>query len=152
MTGALLFFPVKLSNQIFPGIVNSAEIINTFPIVNYALGIFLMTYLLLLLPAHAGLFYNFYGRKSFSPKIQKTLEIYTNFFGIIIWRVFSVDVVNFYVNVYTKNGTERKLISRYEKMGSRFNHVGESITITSIFTALKYYSSNNSIFRTHCNK
>src|SRR5262249_2201507 len=55
----------------------------------------LCTYLALLPLAHLGLFYNFYGRRSFPQLLQRCLEIYTNFFGIIIWRVFSVDLVNF---------------------------------------------------------
>ena len=76
------------------------------------------------------------------------LERYTNLFGMIIWRVFSVDLVNFFIRVWRepREGGERVPVSR---LGSwpRFNHVGEMICLTSLFTTLKYYPSNDAIFR-----
>lgn len=109
----------------------------------------LLCYLVLMPLAHAGLFYNFYGKKQLWPIFQYTLERFTNFFGIIIWRVFSVDVVNFFILIFRKEqkSGKRILVSRYGRKDSlRFNHVGESITITSLFTTLKYYASNKSLF------
>ena len=64
-------------------------------------------YLALLPLAHAGLFYNFYGRKSLPAVLQRALEAYTNFFGIIIWRVFSPDHTNFCVMVYRESPENR---------------------------------------------
>lgn len=110
----------------------------------------LVAYLFLLPLAHAGLFYNFYARQSLPQLLQRLHETYTNFFGIIIWRVFSVDVVNFFPRIHreTRNGARRTLVSRYGLRGGfRYDHVGESITVTSLFTTLKYYPSNNEIFR-----
>jgi hypothetical protein len=106
---------------------------------------------LILLPlAHAGLSLNFYGRRHLPRRLQRVLEAYTNLFGLIIWRVFSVDVVNFYIVIHRqKRGTpaSRALVSRYGwRGGFRFSHVGESIAITSLFTTLKYYPSNARIF------
>jgi hypothetical protein len=128
--------------------------------VNTALGIALWAYLILLPLAHAGLFYNFYGRKRLPAPLQSALETYTNFFGIIIWRVFSVDHTNFFVRIYRRRRDdgargERSLVSAYGLGGPpsslaqrvRYNHVGESITITSLFTTLKYYPGNDRIFR-----
>ncbi len=109
----------------------------------------LLCYLILMPLAHAGLFYNFYGKKRLRPIFQFALERFTNFFGIIIWRVFSVDVVNFFILIFRKDqkSGKRILISRYGRRNSlRFNHVAESITITSLFTTLKYYASNKSLF------
>ena len=117
---------------------------------NVALAILLWGYLFLLPIAHAGLFYNFYGRRRLPRILQRALEIYTNFFGIIIWRVFSVDVVNFFVLIYrrARGSAERVLLSRYGLRGGlRYSHVGESITVTSLFTTLKYYASNAELFR-----
>lgn len=115
------------------------------PWANIVLAPILWAYLILLPLVHLGLFYNFYWKKSLPNLFQAALEKYTNFFGIIIWRVFSVDIVNFFILVYRckKNSTERTLVSHYGWQGGlRYNHVAESIAITSLFTTLKYYSSN----------
>jgi hypothetical protein len=118
------------------------------PIVNVLLAASLWTYLVLLPFAHAGLYFNFYGRRSLPAPLQRILERYTNLFGLIIWRVFSVDLVNFFIRAWRepRDGGERTLVAR---LGSwpRFNHVGEMICLTSLFTTLKYYPSNNAIFR-----
>ena len=114
---------------------------------NALLGAALWMYLVALPLAHAGLYYNFYARRSFVAPLQRLLERYTNLFGIIIWRVFSVDLVNFFIHVgrEPRSGGARTLIGQ---LGSwpRFNHVGEMICLTSLFTTLKYYPSNDSIF------
>ncbi len=114
----------------------------------WAVGCFLTAYLILLPLSHAGLFYNFYSGKAFWTPLQGALEAWTNAFGIIIWRVFSFDHTSFYVNVYRQEADgSRTLLSNYDTVGSRFNHVGECITVTSLFTTLKYYPSNNEIFQ-----
>ena len=119
-----------------------------FAIVNTVLRGALIGYLVLLPLAHAGLYYNFYGRRTLPKPIQRFLERYTNLFGMIIWRVFSVDVVNFFIRVQAepRAGGERTLIGRLDKW-PRFNHVGEMICLTSLFTTLKYYPSNDALFR-----
>jgi len=67
-----------------------------------------------------------------------------------MWRVFTIDLINFFPNVYDQPrvGGERRLISRYGwRAGSaRYSHVGESITLTCLFTTLKYYPSNHGLF------
>jgi hypothetical protein len=108
----------------------------------------LWAYLTLLPFAHVGLYYNFYGRRALPRPLQCVLDKYTNFFGIIIWRVFSVDHVSFFPLVYTATRFtgERALISRYEDWTGRFTHVGEAICLTSLFTTLKYYPDNPALF------
>jgi hypothetical protein len=117
-------------------------------LVNRVLEVALWVYLALLPLAHAGLYFNFYARQRLPHLLQRGLERYTNLFGIIIWRVFSVDLVNFYVRVQAepRGGGERRLVGQ---LGTwpRFNHVGEMICLTSVFTTLKYYPSNADIFR-----
>lgn len=106
-----------------------------------------------LLPIVKGMmYYNFYARKRFGRLIQWTLDTYTNFFGIIIWRVFSVDVINFFVNVYVQNPDGGRIL--YSRPGKpewrtrfRYTHVGEFICFTSLFTTLKYYPSQQAIFK-----
>ena len=106
-------------------------------VANGALGIALWTYLFALPIAHAGLYYNFYARRSLPAAAQQLLDRYTNFFGIIIWRVFSVDLVNFFIRLTRepKDGGARTIVG---PIGSwpRFNHVGEMICLTSLFTTL----------------
>lgn len=115
---------------------------------NATLGGGLWAYLVLLPFAHAGLYYNFYARRSLPAPVQWLLVRYTNLFGIIIWRVFSVDLVNFFIRVWRepRSGGARSPVGT---LGSwpRFNHVGEMICLTSLFTTLKYYPSNNALFR-----
>jgi hypothetical protein len=117
-------------------------------IVNSILHVSLWAYLVLLPFAHAGLYYNFYARRSLPRPLQRALDRYTNFFGLIIWRVFSVDLVNFFIRLWRepREGGDRVPVSR---LGAwpRFNHVGEMICLTSLFTSLKYYPSNDAIFR-----
>ena len=103
-------------------------------------------YLILLPFADAGLYYNFYARRALPVPLQMALERYTNCFGIILWRVFSVDLVNFFIRMSRVRGEERIPIG---PLGAwpRFNHVGEMICLTSLFTTLKYYPSNNQLFQ-----
>lgn len=116
---------------------------------NIALAVWLWSYLALLPLAHAGLFFNFYGRRRLPGLIQVVLEKYTNFYGIIIWRVFSVDHTNFFIRIYRElKGTgERQLLTKWDLSGGfRYSNVGEAITVTTLFTTLKYYPSNSAIF------
>jgi hypothetical protein len=120
-------------------------------LINRVLAGALWAYLVLLPLTHAGLFYNFYARKSLVRPLQRALEIYTNFFGIIIWRVFSADHTCFFIRIYERprEGGERSLISNYNLTGGhgfRFFHVGESIVVTTLFTTLKYYPTNSQLF------
>ncbi len=121
-----------------------------WPKINALLAVMLWSYLVLLPLAYGGLFYNFYVRSRLPEVLQWALDFYTSFFGIIIWRVFSVDIVNFFILIYhqPRTGGDRTLVSRYGLPGSlRYSHVCESVTITNIFTTLKYHPSNPDLFR-----
>lgn len=112
---------------------------------NTAISVFLWGYLIMLPLAYGFMYYNFLRRKRLPKIIQVVMERYTNFFGMIIWRVFSVDIVNFFVNIYLQDRTT----SAREKYNDwlRFWHVGEFITLASLFTTLKYYPSNFDLFK-----
>jgi hypothetical protein len=119
----------------------------SIPWLNEAVEAFLIGYLVLLPLVHAGLFYNFYARRRLPGLAQRVLERYTNFFGIIIWRVFSVDHLNFFVRIYEERAGVQRLISRYGSTRAlRYSHVAESIAVTTVFTTLKYYASNPTLF------
>jgi hypothetical protein len=154
MTAALLFTfeggqVARLIDQVADP-VSHVTASATWPPASTIMTAALWAYLVLLPLAHAGLFYNFYSRRRLPGLLQPLLERYTAMFGLIIWRVFSVDVVNFYIVIHREqNGTGRRvLVSRYGwRGGLRYSHVAESITVTSLFTTLKYYPSNGAMFR-----
>jgi hypothetical protein len=110
----------------------------------------LWTYVILLPFVRAGLFYNQLAHKALPRPIQAALDGYANLFGLIIWRVFSADIVNFFVRVWEqpRDGKTRRLVSDYEGLTGlrRFRQVAECIVITSVFTTLKYYPSNRALF------
>lgn len=113
------------------------------------LAVALWGYVALIPVAHAGLFHNFYARARLPEPLQRLLERYTNAFGITIWRVFSVDHLNFFVRIYQQRrvNCRRTLLSRYGSWRSwRFSHVAECIVVTTVFTTLKYYASNPAMF------
>lgn len=112
---------------------------------NTAVSVFLWAYLIMLPLAYGFMYYNFLGRKRLPKVIQVVMEKYTNFFGMIIWRVFSVDIVNFFANIYIQDRTTGARKRYYDWL--RFWHIGESITLASIFTTLKYYPNNFELFK-----
>lgn len=153
LCGVLFFFPGSLGDQLATFIVPTQPVVavnGSLAVVAQPLKFALWAYLILLPLAYTGIYYNFFARRYFPRPIQRALEIYTNSFGIIMWRVFTIDLINFYPNVYLQNRAtgERTLVSKYGwREGSvRFSHVGESITLTCLFTTLKYYKSNEALF------
>jgi hypothetical protein len=140
--GAVLLAPVTPAAE-------GAGLSSSVAIVEIGFALALGAYLVLLPLAHAGLFYNFYARRSLPRPLQRALEVYTNAFGIIIWRVFSADHTSFLIRIYHERPEDpesRTLLSEYGRIGGRFNHVAESITVTSLFTTLVYYPSNRNLF------
>lgn len=107
-----------------------------------------------LLPlAHAGLFVTLLGKRRLPTVLQTVLDGYCAFFGITIWRVFTVDIVNFFVRVTVRNpatGSTRPyafphapgLIPR-----ARYWHVCEFVCLASVFTTLKYFRSKPELFQ-----
>jgi hypothetical protein len=118
--------------------------------VQAAMTAFFWSYLILLPIVRAGMYYNQFAHKSLPGPLQRALDAYANTFGLIIWRVFSIDVVNFFVRVWEApaDGGPRHLVSDYEGWPGtrRFRQVAESIALTSVFTTLKYYPTNRPLF------
>jgi hypothetical protein len=153
--GGLMFVPpesaidVALSSLVSNSLLTHAGTPLAGPLY-HLLAAGLTTYLVLLPFAHAGLFFNFYAKRSFPAVLQRVFERYTNLFGLIIWRVFSSDHTNFYIHVYRAPRVSPETLtslSDYDRPRGRFRHVGECIALTSLFTTLKYYPSNNAIFQ-----
>lgn len=113
---------------------------------------FFLVYILLLPFAKAGLYYNFYGQKRLPGAWQDLQDRWCNLWGIIIWRVFTIDNTNFYVRSYFENREtgERTEYSRPTEWdagtGFRYIFVCEFVCFVSIFTTLKYFPSNSPLF------
>ena len=106
------------------------------------------TYIAVMPLAYGGMFLNLYGKRRLSEPFQRVLESYTNVFGMILWRVFSVDLINFFVQVSIEDasGTRRK-VSRWGRIfDMRYNHVCEAISVTCLFTLLKYFPDDRTLF------
>lgn len=138
----LLFLPG--SGAVLPGATQIPMVVQE------ALTLFLWTYIALLPIVRAGMFYNQLAHQSLPAVVQRALDTYTNCFGLIIWRVFTADVVNFFVRIWEEpsTGGAKRLVSDYEGFPGthRFRQVAECIAVTSVFTTLKYYPSNRPLF------
>ncbi len=113
-----------------------------------ALTVLCWGYLALLPFVRAGMFYNQLKHRSLPALLQRALDLYANTFGLILWRVFTADIVNFFVRVWEAPANDaRRLVSDYRTTGPwRYSQVAECIALTSVFTTLKYYPSNRELF------
>ena len=123
-----------------------------FVVLNGLLTGFFSFYIILLPFAKAGLYFNFYGRRALPQPIQKVLEIYTNSIGIILWRVFTIELIDYFMRIYfvdRKTG-ERTLLSRFGHWkwndNNRFLWVGESIMSVIVFNTERYFPQTD-LFR-----
>jgi hypothetical protein len=155
IVGAILFFHpgsagARVVDALFSWVPTSPSSTRTVGWLGTVLTVVLWGYIALLPLAHIGLSANLYLRRALRPRAQRLLEAYTNTFGIIVWRVFSVDVVGFFVKIYRSprdDSSQRELAAHWGwRHGLRYSSVAEAITVTSLFTTLKYYPSNNDLF------
>lgn len=122
-------------------------------LVNALLAAVLLAYIVLLPLAKAGQYYNFYAHKRLPDPWQSLCDRWCNFWGIIIWRVFTIDNTNFYVNVYFEDQRSgaRRLYSKPQgydlDSGLRYIHVCEFVCFVSVFTTLKYFPANSQLFQ-----
>lgn len=112
---------------------------------NDALRYGLLAYVVLLPAVKLMTYYNFYARRRFPQPVQRVLDAYAGFFDIKIWRVFTVDIINFLVDIYIEDSRGRAKYSHHGRP-FRYAHVGESICLASIFTTLKYYPDQRRLF------
>ena len=118
----------------------------------------LLAYLALLPAVKAMQYVNLFLRRPFPPALQRWLTAYSNAIPIIMWRVFTPDVTNFFIRIYAiaPGGAESAVLTEtgiyaYRNLGhwqraSRFLHVTESIALTTVFTTLKYFPSRRDLF------
>jgi hypothetical protein len=114
-----------------------------------ALAAALWTYLVLRPLVYFGQSYNYFRQRRIPGPVQWALERYANAFGIILWRVFTVDVINFTVEMRSSSRPpDSTSVAAYDSpLDFRFNHVGEAIAVATIFTTLKYFPNQPELFR-----
>jgi hypothetical protein len=93
---------------------------------------------------------NLFANRQLPQPLQGWVTAYSNRIPIIIWRVFTPDVINFYLRIYSADGQRVVDESSYRLSqlwkNWRFFHVAESIAMVSVFTTLKYFPSKPELF------
>lgn len=120
--------------------------------------IILIAYLGLLPAVKIVQYLNLFQRRPFPLMLQRWLTRYWDAVPIIMWRVFTPDVTNFFIRIYaidasgretavlTEDGTYAYRDLRHWQRAARFLHVTESIALTTVFTTLKYFPSRRDLF------
>ncbi len=113
--------------------------------------IFILFCFIAMLLTHVCIWINFLNKNTFESRIVKIFNVYANYVGIVIWRVFTADISNFIVQVYViTEGGDKKLISNYGRtpniLGGRYSNTIESVTLACIFNTLKYQPSDIEVF------
>jgi hypothetical protein len=102
---------------------------------------------------------NLFLTRKFPEPFQKFFTWYQNWVPIIMWRVFTPDVTNFFIRIRHVDATTGVVTpiadeqSGYSYAGLaglrwklRYLHVTESIAVTTVFTTLKYFQSKWDLF------
>ena len=101
---------------------------------------------------------NLFRNIVFPEPAQRWLSAYANWVPIIVWRVFTADLTDFFCYVHGCDRDGRPIESMVDastySLGNwrrwrfklRMLHVTESIAITSVFTTLKYFPSKPDLF------
>ncbi len=130
------------------------------PLAQHALGAFaantvalaLLAYLAIVILVRAGLCYNFYAKKRLPGVLQRANDALANIFVVTLWRVFTANVVNFFIDVRLlgRDDVERpyeRVGLRSWRDGFRYAHAGEFVALCTTFTALKYFPDDFEMFR-----
>jgi hypothetical protein len=130
------------------------------PAVITALSVLIFGYIALLPVVKVNQYLNLFLSVSLPRPIQAAMTWYANFVPVIMWRVFTPDVTNFFIRIYAvdrSSGAEtpllvedgtysyREIFTRF-RWSARFLHVTESIALTTVFTTLKYFRSQRGLF------
>jgi hypothetical protein len=118
-----------------------------------------IAYLAVLPLVKAMQYLNLFAKVELWKPLQRALTWYANRVPIIMWRVFTPDVTNFFIRIFRvdrASGTRTKLVHeettysyrdlRSWRRSARFLHVTESIVLTTVFTLLKYFRSQRPLF------
>lgn len=112
----------------------------------------MVTYSVIMLNVRGVQLINVFRHRQVQRRSQIIADRIANFFGIILWRVFTPDVTAFWIRVEIVQashnpdllGASRIIVSNWGK--GRFFLVSEAITLTSIFTLPRYFPQNRELF------
>lgn len=118
------------------------------------------SYIVLLVSIKACQYLNLFANRELPSPFQYFLTTIAARIPIIIWRVFTPDVTNFFVRISVKGSADEdfhRLVDEntaynYRQwddlwVKTRFLLVTESISLTTVFTTLRYFPSQPQIFR-----
>ena len=118
----------------------------------------LWAYMVLLPIVKVTQYCNLFLNVTLPEPFQHWITAYANRVPIIIWRVFTADVTDFYVRIWGGDAAGRAVEPivvedtyglqgwAHPRFKLRMLHVTESIALVSVFTTLKYFPSNRSLF------
>jgi hypothetical protein len=105
-------------------------------------------------------YFNLLKKKKVWSPLQKIADGFGQIWPVILWRVFTADITNFFVRIRRLGDPEgvwlvhEETTYRYGRKTwknprnkLRFLHVTESVALASVFTQLKYYPSDPGRFR-----
>ena len=90
-------------------------------------------------------YYNLFLNQRFPKYLQLILDKIAKWYPIIIWRVFTLDVINFFIRISQVDKTTNKEYSIIDE-SNIYLQVTESIAIVTIFNFLKYFPLKKDIF------
>lgn len=102
-------------------------------------------------------YYNLFANRTLPRPLQASFTFLADRIPVIVWRVFTPDVINFFVRIFIWENGKKTLLTGEDSMYSyrnwsrwwlklRFLHVTESIALVSVFTTLKYFPSRPGLF------
>jgi len=102
-------------------------------------------------------YYNLFANRTLPCPLQEIFTALADRIPVIVWRVFTPDVINFFVRIFIWENGKKTLLVGEDNLYSyrswsrpwlklRFLHVTESIALVSIFTTLKYFPSRPELF------
>lgn len=102
-------------------------------------------------------YYNLFANRTLPRPLQEFFTVLADRIPVIVWRVFTPDVINFFVRISVQQKDVKKLLVgesgaySYRDWSNpwlklRFLNVTESIALVSVFTTLKYFPSKLPLF------
>lgn len=102
-------------------------------------------------------YYNLFANRTLPRILQRLFTVVADTIPVIVWRVFTPDVINFFIRISFWEKEQKILLVGEDRIYSyrnwahpwlklRFLHVAESIALVSVFTTLKYFPSRPELF------
>jgi hypothetical protein len=158
LASLMVLLPILYHPEILTSAMNGAGVIVRLPSSSlFFLAIPIWAYMALLPLIKGTQYYNLFANRVIPKHLQSLVTIMADRIPVIVWRVFTPDVINFFVRIYALENGRKTLVVGEDNVYSyrdwkrlwfklRFLHVTESIALVSVFTTLKYFPSKPSLF------